>query len=167
MEKNTKDFLTIKSARKINTKDPDGTLNGFLLELVSELDGFTKHIKGQMYMTMAEPNSIKGYHMHALADYYVIVIKGNVRYVAYKDKNTKQELILDDKKPQLVHLPKGHPHALFNDSSEPAYVLMYRYPAWDEKAYKTGNDEQYDIDPKNIETNEAWQDIEDFKKKFA
>ena len=63
---------------------------------------------------------------------------------------------------KLMELPRGYPHAVQNIGDEPAYTLVYRYPAWDPDI-----NEQFDIAPEDIETEEAWKKIEEFKKKFG
>ncbi len=161
MEKNNSDFLKIKEAKKVDTKNAKNDPSGFLLELVSELDGFTDHLKGQMYLTVANPSVIKGYHLHAQADYYIICIKGKVKEIVYKDRHTKQEVEMGEGDYKVMHLPVGYPHAIENTGTELSYSLIYRYPAWDPKVQ-----EQLDIAPQDIETLETWKKIEEFKKKF-
>jgi dTDP-4-dehydrorhamnose 3,5-epimerase-like enzyme len=154
-------IVKTKEAKRVETKNASGKPNGFLLELVSERDNFTRQIKGQMYLTVANPGEIKGYHLHALADYYVICVKGRVKEIVYRDKNTKEEVEMGEGDFKLMELSRGYPHAIQNIGNEPSYSLIYRYPAWDPKVQ-----EQLDIDPANIETDEAWRKIEQFKKQF-
>jgi dTDP-4-dehydrorhamnose 3,5-epimerase-like enzyme len=156
-----KDTLKIKKAKKVDTKDSHGKPNGFLLELVSDRDNFTKHIKGQMYLSVAALGDTKGYHMHARSDYYVICVKGKVQEIVYKDNDSKEIIEMGDGDFKLMELPRGCPHAVVNIGSEPAYMLMYRYPAWDPDV-----NEQLDIAPEDIEKEESWEKIREFKKKF-
>ncbi|MDA2922370.1 WxcM-like domain-containing protein [Patescibacteria group bacterium AH-259-L07] len=153
--------IRVKLCKYVNTFDSNGTPNGWLLELVSGKDGFTKHLKGQMYLTVAEPGKLKGYHLHALADYYVTCIKGRVQEIIYKDKSTKEVIEMGDNDFKTVELPHGYPHAIKNIGTKPAYVLIYRHPAWDPNVH-----EQFDIDPDEIETDEAWENIKKFMEQF-
>lgn len=158
MEEN---IVRVKKAKKVDTLDAHGKPNGFLLELVSDLDNFTTHIKGQLYVSVANPGEIKGFHMHALADYYVICVKGTIKEIVYRDKNSRAEIIMGDGDFKMVEVPRGYPHAVQNIGGVPAYVMIYRHPAWDPNVK-----EQLDISPEDIETDEAWEKIEAFKKQF-
>lgn len=156
-----KDIVKIKPCKKVDTFDAERNPNGWLLELVSEVDSFTKHLKGQMYLSVAEPGTFKGFHLHAISTYYVICIKGRVQEIIYKDRKTKQIVEMGDDDFKTVELPKGYPHAIHNIGSEQAYVLIYRYPGWDPNVK-----EQLDISPDEIETKKAWREIKKFIKKW-
>ncbi len=154
-------FIKTKSCKKVDTTDFKKQPNGWLLELFSDEDNFTKHIKGQVYLTVAEPGIVKGFHLHAVADYYLTCLKGRIREVIYRDKNTKEEIELGDDNFRVVQIPRGHPHAIINVGKEPAYVLIYRYPAWSVEL-----DEQFDIAPEDIETETTWGRIKLFTNRF-
>ncbi|MGD0976849.1 MAG: cupin domain-containing protein [Minisyncoccia bacterium] len=157
-----KNIIKIKPCKKIVTFDPKTKKpNGWLLEVVSDTDHFTKHLRGQVYLTVVNPGEFKGYHLHAGADYFVTCLRGKVKEIIYKSMNEKQEVKMGDGDFKTVFLPKGYPHAIENISGEPAYVLIYRYPAWSPTLK-----EQLDISPKEIETEEAWRIIGKFKKEF-
>lgn len=156
-----KNIAKIKPCKFVKTFDSNGRPNGWLLELVSDKDGFTKHIKGQMYLTVAEPGKLKGFHLHALATYYVTCVKGKVREIIYKSRTEKQVIEMVDGDFKTVELPTGYPHAIENTGKEPAYVLIYRHPAWDPDV-----NEQLDISPAEIETEQAWKKIRKFIKSY-
>lgn len=148
--------------RKIETKDADGKPNGWLLEIISDRDGATKHLTGQMYLTVAEPGTFKGFHLHALADYAVTCIKGRVEEVIYRGQYEKEVIEMGDGDFKTVHLPHGLPHGIRNIGNEPAYVLIYRCPSWDPNIK-----EQLDIAPADIEQSESWERINAFVASFA
>lgn len=154
-------IVETKPAKRVDTKDASGVPNGFLLELVSELDGFTQGIKGQMYLTVAEPGTLKGFHMHAQANYYIICVKGRVKEIVYRSATEKEEVEMGDGDFKVMHLPKGYPHAIQNIGSEPAYTLIFR-----DAPYDPNVKEQFDIAPEDIEKSEWWEKIEAFKKQF-
>ncbi len=155
-------IVKIKPCKKIVTFDPKTKKpNGWLLEVVSDTDHFTKHLSGQMYLTVANPGEFKGYHLHADADYFVTCLKGKAMEIVYKNRNEKQEIEMGDGDFKTVFVPKGCPHGIKNIGNGPVYVLIYRYPAW-----SLDVKEQLDISPKDIETSEAWEKIREFKKKF-
>src|SRR3989344_1232890 len=66
-----KAFIKTKPCKKIETFDADKKPNGWVLEIVSDKDNFTKHIRGQIYLTVVEPGLFKGYHVHAAADLFI------------------------------------------------------------------------------------------------
>lgn len=156
-----KDLIQIKPCKRVETKNQKGTPNGWLLEVISDKDRFTKHLQGQVYLTVAEPGEFKGYHLHAQSDYFVTCLKGTVKEIIYKSRTEKQEVTMGDDDFKTVFLPKGYPHAIQNIGKEPAYVLVYRYPAWDPKIH-----EQLDITQEKINTAEAWKAIRDFLSDF-
>lgn len=135
--------------------------NGWLLEVVSDTDHFTKNIRGQIYLITVNPGEFKGFHMHAGADYFVTCLKGRVKQIVYKSLTEKQEVIMGDRNFKTTFLPKNHPHAVQNIGKDVAYVLVYRYPAWSPKIK-----EQFDIAPEEIRTPEVWKKIALFIKDF-
>lgn len=157
-----KNIVDIKPCKKVETKNQKGKKNGWLLEVFSDRDGFTKHMKGQVYLTVAQPGEFKGYHLHAVSDYFVTCLKGTIKHIIYKNKTTKQTVEMGDDNFKTVFLPKGHPHAIWNIGNQPAYVLVYRYPAWD-----PGIREQLDITREEIDTVGAWKTIREFLAQFS
>lgn len=149
-----------KAAKRVETKDAHGNPNGWLLELVSDRDPFIKHIRGQMYLTVVQPGAIKGFHLHATANYYVACIKGRVRETFYLDMANKYVFEMGDNDFKVVHIPSGAPHSIENFGDDPAYVLIYRYPAWDPDI-----NDQLDIAPEDIEQAQAWERIAAFMRK--
>lgn len=160
MGKNKKN-IRIKQCKLVPTFDSQKQSNGWLLELISDKDGFTKHLAGQMYLTVAKPGMFKGYHLHALSDYYVTCIRGNVQEIIYKSKSEKEVITMGDNDFKTVELPHGYPHGIKNIGAKDAYVLIYRYPAWDPNI-----NEQFDVDEKEIETDKAWENIKKFLYAF-
>lgn len=162
MQNINKNIVKVKLCKKIitfnsETKKP----KGWLLEVVSERDKFTKHIRGQVYVTVINPGEVMDYHMHAGADYFVTCLKGRVKEVIYKNRTEKQEIKMGDDDFKTVFLPKGYPHLIENLGKEPAYVVVYRYPAWSPDIH-----EQYDIPQGQIRSPEAWRKIHSFIKNF-
>jgi dTDP-4-dehydrorhamnose 3,5-epimerase-like enzyme len=156
-----KSTVKIKPCKKVTTFDADKKPKGWLLEVVSDSDKFTEHLKGQVYLTVLKPGFFTDFHLHAQADYFVTCLKGKVVELIYKSRKEKQEVKMGDGDFKTVFLPKGHPHAIKNIGEEPAYVLIYRYPAWNPEIK-----EQLDIPPKDIETEAAWKKVKELIKKF-
>jgi dTDP-4-dehydrorhamnose 3,5-epimerase-like enzyme len=157
-----KNIVDIKPCKKVITFDPKTKKsNGWLLEVISDTDRFTRHLAGQVYLTVANVGEFKGYHMHAGADYFVTCLKGTIKEIIYINRNKKREIIMGDNDFKTVFLPRGYPHAIQNIGRGPAYVLVYRYPAWS-KDIK----EQFDIQKNQIKSAEAWRKIRAFIRDF-
>lgn len=156
-----KNSIKIKPCKKVETKNRQGKVNGWLLEVISDRDKFTKHLKGQVYLTVAAPGEFKGYHLHAVSDYFVTCLKGRIKEIIYQSRTKKREIKMGDNDFKTVFLPKGHPHAIQNIGKEPAYVLVYRYPAWDPKVR-----EQLDLARPEINTVSAWKKVHKFLAGF-
>lgn len=153
--------IKIKPCKKVGTFDSKKEPNGWLLELISDSDGFTKWLRGQAYLTVARPGQFKGFHLHAAADYFVTCIKGKIKQIIYTGPRKRHEIEMGDDDFKTVFLPKGFPHGLENIGAVDAYVIIYRYPSWSPD-FK----EQLDITPQDIETEEAWDKIDSFVKEF-
>src|SRR3989338_10825541 len=142
----TEKIITIKPCKKVDTKHTDGVPNGWLLELQSDRDGFTDNIKGGFYLTVLDPGSVKGYHIHAVAEYHVTCMKGSVRSTVYRSRNEHETVTMGDGDFKTIKYPPGCAHLIENIGDGPAYVLIYRYPSWSPDV-----PEQLDIPPEEIE----------------
>ena len=140
-------FIKIKPCKKVVTKHTDSSINGWLLEVQSDRDGFTEKLQGSMYLTVINPNAVKGYHIHAVATYHVTCIKGRVRSTVYRNRTEKESVEMGDDDFKTIKYSPGYAHLIENIGSEPAYVLIYRYPAW-----RIDLPEQLDISPDDIES---------------
>jgi len=136
-----------KQCKKIKTFDHDQKKNGWLLELNSVRDGFTEHIEGQVYMTVATPGAVKGFHLHKKKIDHFTCIKGKIRLVIFNGKEY-QEFLMGDDNFITVKVPPTIPHAIHNIGSEDAYVVNYCHPAYD---------------PDNLDQ-EEWEGDFDFSK---
>lgn len=155
------DIITIKPCKKIITKHLDGVPNGWLLEVLSDRDGFAEDLKGQVYLTVVEPGVLKGYHVHAVARYHVTCLSGRIRSTVYRSRTEKQEVEYGEGDFKTIKYPPGCAHLIENIGADPAHVLIYRYPAW-----SLDLPEQLDIPPEEIEIPETWIKIENFVKQF-
>src|SRR3989344_5978442 len=156
-------FVKIKPCKKVPTLTVDKKkTNGWLLELISDRDGFTKNMRGQVYMTVLAPGIEKGYHIHAGAQYFITCIRGNITSTIYKNRFTKQTIKSGEGDFKTYELPLGSAHFMSNKKGKKdAWVLCYRYPAW-----SPDFEEQLDILPKEIETEKAWREITSFVESF-
>lgn len=155
------DIIQIKPCKKVDTKHTDGKPNGWLLELQSDRDGFTDHLKGSFYLTVLAPGVVKGYHIHAVAEYHVTCVKGRVRSTVYKSRTERQEVEHGEGSFQTIKYAPGCAHLISNIGEGEAYVIIYRYPAWSPDL-----PEQLDIAPEEIATEAAWEKIQNFVSQF-
>lgn len=80
--------------KQIDTKDAEGTVNGYVLEIQSDLHGFM--VPGtipevevsiqQVYMTVCLPGMQKGLHLHRAKEDNFTCVDGNVMVCLYKDE---------------------------------------------------------------------------------
>ena len=155
------DIIKIKPCKKVVTKHLDGIPNGWLLEVQSERDGFAKDIRGQVYLTVVDPGVVKGYHIHAVAHYHVTCLKGRIRSTVYRSRTEKEMVEYGEGDFKTIKYPPGCAHLIENIGAEPAYVLIYRYPAWSPDL-----SEQLDVAPEEIEQEITWEKIQKFVSRF-
>lgn len=156
-----KDFVKIKPCKKVDTLSAEKKPSGWLVEIISDKDGFAKNLNGQVYMTTINPGVEKGYHIHAVARYYITCIRGRIKSIIYRDQFMKQTIELGDDDFKTYELIPGTAHCMVNIGDEEAYILCYRFPSW-----SVDLKEQLDIKPREIETKEAWKKINKFVKSF-
>ncbi|MEK7582824.1 MAG: cupin domain-containing protein [Patescibacteria group bacterium] len=156
------DIIKIKPCKKVVTKHLDGTPNGWLLEVQSDRDGFTEVLEGSFYLTVIDPGTVKGYHIHAVATYHVTCLKGRIRSTVYRSRAEKEIVEYGEGDFKTIKYPPGCAHLIENISAEPAYVLIYRYPAWSPDL-----PEQLDVAPEEIEQEITWEKIQKFVSQFS
>lgn len=132
--------LSTKRCKKIVTKNLQGKVNGWLLEIASDRDGFTENIKGQVYLTVVKPGKLKGFHLHRLKTNHLTCLSGQATLVAWDGKKF-QELHFGDKHFITIKVPPKIPIALYNRGKNDAYIINVCHPAYDFKIK-----EQEDLD---------------------
>lgn len=121
-----------KSSKKIQTKDKDGIVNGYLIPIYNIHDKFYPEgkIPEQVYLTVISPGSIKGPHLHFIRTGCFTCIKGNARFVVKMKSGYKVFYSGENYEYRSVIIPTGTPAALQNIGNEDAFVLNMPYPAW-------------------------------------
>lgn len=132
--------ITSRSCKKITTRDLKGKVNGWLLELTSDRDGFTEKLTGQVYLTVVKPKALKGFHKHHLKTNHLTCISGKATLVAWENGKFKEYCFGEDNF-QTVKVPPKIPIAIYNRGHRDAYVINACFPAFDPKV-----SEQEDID---------------------
>lgn len=154
----TQDQFT-KFCKKVQTYNSYKESNGWLLEIFSDQDNWTENLRGQIYLTVVAPRNHKGFHVHAKAMYHFTSLRGRVKSVIYTTRDHKREVEMGEGIFQSLKVYPGEAHCLVNNSDEEAYVLTYRYPAW------TPDDPDIlTVPPSEIQTLEAWEKIEIFRR---
>jgi dTDP-4-dehydrorhamnose 3,5-epimerase len=88
---------------------------GRLMEVLRKDDPFYRKF-GQAYVTTARPGVVKAWHYHMLQDDNIALLVGKIRFGLFdarKDSRTHGEsmdLLVDEKAPVLIHVPKGVYH---------------------------------------------------------
>ncbi len=142
--------LRIKSLRVI----PDE--RGWLMEIMRADDSFFEKF-GQVYLSVAYPGVVKGWHYHKVQRDNMCVIKGMAKLVLYdarEDSKTKGnivELFIGDKNPLLVSIPPGVMHGMKGISPEPA--MFINVPT---ELYDYENPDEHRVAPHSTEIPYDW-----------
>lgn len=113
-----------EEAKKIITKDLDGQVNGFLIEL------FKDGPKTTVYLSCCAPGAFKGYHLHKVREANYVCIRGKIKIILWIN-GVKEEHVLSADQPERLHIPTGVPTGLFNEGEEEAWIVNYPSPSYD------------------------------------
>jgi hypothetical protein len=124
--------IITKTSKKIVTKNPDGSTNGYLVPLYNINDTFypVGLEPKQVYLTAISPNTIKGPHLHHIRTGCFTCIKGNARFILKTAQGYQVFYSGEDYDYLSVIVPTGTPAALQNIGDEDALVLNMPSPAW-------------------------------------
>lgn len=119
---------------KHQTKDFDGSNNGFVLPIFNIHDQFfkdNKHNPKQFYLTTVDPLKTKGPHKHFIRQGCFCCISGNIKVVIKVDGKYEELFSGIDHEYQLIIIPRGIPALLINESSHmEAMVINMPDPSW-------------------------------------
>jgi len=116
------------------TKDTkDGHVNGSLTVIWRDWDNELEVHPKMVYISSVKPGEVKGPHLHTKRDSYFVCIRGKVIFIAKDLDGNYHEIESSEDNPVLVQVPKNHPSAHINISSEMASVLALANPAWKPK----------------------------------
>jgi len=128
---------------------------GFLMEMLRCDDEFYQKF-GQVYLTVAYPDVVKGWHYHKLQTDHFVCVKGMIKVVLYDGREDSpthgevNEFFLGEKNPTLVVIPALVLHGMKGIGTEPAYLINvptepYNYKEPDEfRVHPHDNDIPYD-----------------------
>lgn len=117
---------------KIETKNEDGTPNGYLVPIYNVHDCFFPEGSKpkQVYLTVIDPRQHKGPHLHHIRAGFFTCIRGNIKIVL-KMPDGYQELYSGESYDYLsVEVPAGIAALLINSGDVEAFVLNMPAPAW-------------------------------------
>jgi dTDP-4-dehydrorhamnose 3,5-epimerase-like enzyme len=123
--------VTTTDAKKVKTVSPDGSENGFLIELFKDKETGEKT---EVYLTAALPGAFKGYHLHRVRAARYVALKGKMKITTYEHDGEKweaTETILDSATPTRMFIPKNAATGLENIGTEEAWLINYPDPAYD------------------------------------
>ena len=130
-----------KDCKVVKTRDLGGGDNGWLMEIASSRDGWSRFLNNaQVYLTVLNPGKKKGFHLHHKKENQLTCVRGKV-VVAIWDGNRIEEISLDADKPITVRVPKEQAICFYNPTMDTAYILNLCSPSYD-----PNDPEQEDLD---------------------
>jgi dTDP-4-dehydrorhamnose 3,5-epimerase len=133
---------------------------GFLMEMLRCDDDFFKAF-GQVYLSVAYPGVVKGWHYHKHQTDHFASVKGMLKVVLYdmregsKTKGVINEFFIGEKNPVLLVIPPLVAHGMKAIGNEPGYLVNcpdkpYNYESPDEHRISPhGGEIPYDWDRKD------------------
>lgn len=116
---------------------------------------------GQVYVSMAYPGVVKGWHYHKVQIDYFTIVKGMMKVVLYDmrdgspTKGEVNEFFMGEQNPILITIPPGVAHGMKCIGTEPALLVncpteCYKYSEPDEfRIPAHDNDIPYDWERKD------------------
>lgn len=129
---------------------------GWLMEMLRCDDEFYQKF-GQVYLTVAYPGVVKGWHYHKIQTDHFVCVKGMIKVVLYDGRDgspTKgevNEFFLGDRNPTLVVIPPFVMHGMKGTGTEPA--LLINVPT---EAYNYKEPDEFRVDPHDNDIPYDW-----------
>jgi dTDP-4-dehydrorhamnose 3,5-epimerase len=144
------DGVSVKRLRVI----PDE--RGFLMEMLrSDDDMFSEF--GQVYLSVAYPGVVKGWHYHRIQTDYFTVVRGMLKVVLYDRREGSpthgeiNEFFMGERNPILISVPPGVVHGIKAIGSEAGYLVNCP-----NKTYNYDEPDEYRVDPHSGEIPYDW-----------
>ena len=129
---------------------------GYLMEMLRCDDElFVKF--GQVYLTVAYPGVVKGWHFHKTQNDIFFVVKGMIKLVLYDQRDDSptfkvlNEFFIGERNPMLVTIPSGVVHGFKGVGVEPAYLI--NLPT---EPYDYANPDEFRIPPHDSSIPYEW-----------
>jgi dTDP-4-dehydrorhamnose 3,5-epimerase len=129
---------------------------GFLMEIFRCDDGFFQAF-GQVYLSVAYPGVVKGWHYHVKQTDHFTVVKGMLKVVLYdkrEDSATRgqiNEFFMGEKNPILLVIPPLVVHGVKAIGAEPGYLINVP-----DRPYNRSEPDEHRIDPHGGEIPYDW-----------
>lgn len=124
-------MLSQKPCKLVTTCDLGGAENGWLMEIASTRDGWSKFLDdAQVYLTMVLPGKKKGWHVHHKKESQFTCIKGKV-IMGIKSGEQIEEVTLNGNSPVSIRVLREVPVCFYNSGNEAAYILNLCSPPYD------------------------------------
>ncbi len=104
---------------------------GWLVEVLK--NGDVSGTFGQIYITVARPNKVKGNHFHKKKTEWVHVIHGKAKIVLHSVETGDSHEMVIDNNTTVIKIPPMVAHGFKNISSEILYILIYSDRVYDKK----------------------------------
>ena len=101
---------------------------GYLMEMLRADDPFFQKF-GQVYVSVAYPGVVKGWHYHRKQTDHFVIVKGMMKVVLYDalegspTKGMINEFFMGERNPILVTIPPGVVHGMKGIGTEPAMLV--------------------------------------------
>lgn len=87
---------------------------------------------GQIYITVAHPNKVKGNHYHTKKTEWICVIKGKAKMSFVDiDKGMRKDIIVKGEDLMTIKVPPKIAHGFKNIGDEMLYILIYTNKVYD------------------------------------
>lgn len=120
---------------------------GYLMEMLrADEEIFSKF--GQVYLSVAYPGVVKGWHYHKVQTDYFTIVKGMMKVVLYDDRPESatrgevNEFFMGELNPLLVVIPPGVLHGMKAVGGKPGYLVNCPTEPYDYE-----NPDEYRVDP--------------------
>jgi dTDP-4-dehydrorhamnose 3,5-epimerase len=129
---------------------------GFLMEMLRNDDPFFQKF-GQVYLTVAYPGVVKGWHYHKVQTDHFVVVKGMLKVVLYDNRDGSptngevNEFFMGEQNPMLLVIPNGVLHGMKGMGTEPGYLI--NLPT---EVYNYENPDEYRVDPHDNDIPYDW-----------
>ena len=129
---------------------------GFLMEMLRCDDDFFKAF-GQVYLSVAYPGVVKGWHYHKHQTDHFAAVKGMLKVALYdmregsKTKGTVNVFFIGEKNPVLLVIPPFVAHGVKAVGGEAGYLVNCP-----DKPYNYEDPDEYRIDPHSGEIPYDW-----------
>jgi dTDP-4-dehydrorhamnose 3,5-epimerase len=130
---------------------------GFVMEMLRSDDEIFQKF-GQVYLSVAYPGVVKGWHYHKLQTDYFTIVKGMMKVVLYDQRKDSQtygqinEFFMGEQRPILLVIPTYVVHGMKAVGTEPGYLINCPTLSYDHKS-----PDEYRIDPHGGEIPYNWE----------